>query len=72
MKARRVGFAIVAAALLIPFPSAQAATPRPLVAKVERVSDGDTITAITLEETKHRLRLLGNEAPQVSHAKRLN
>ena len=49
--------------------SAHAATPRTLVAKVERVSDGDTITAITNNQTKLRLRLLGIDAPEISHRK---
>jgi endonuclease YncB( thermonuclease family) len=44
-----------------------AATPRALVAAVERVSDGDTITALTSEGTKLRLRLLGIDAPEIAH-----
>jgi endonuclease YncB( thermonuclease family) len=52
--------------------TAQAATPRTFVATVKRVSDGDAITAITSNGTKLCTRLLGIEAPQVSHAKRLN
>jgi len=40
---------------------ADATAPRTLVAKVQRVSDGDTITAISSNQTK--LRLLGIEAP---------
>ncbi len=35
-----------------------AGTPRTLVAKVERVVDGDTLIAITTEGTKLRIRLL--------------
>ncbi len=46
---------------------AYAATPRTPVAKVEHVSDGDTITAITGNQTKLRLRLLGIDAPEVPH-----
>jgi hypothetical protein len=49
-----------------------AVTPRTFVATVERVSDGDAITAITSNDTKLCTRLLGIEAPQVFHAKRLN
>ena len=41
--------------------------PRTLTAKVERVSDGDTITAITGNKTKFRIRLLGIDAPEVPH-----
>jgi len=40
--------------------TAHAAIPRTLVAKVERVSDGNTITALTSNGTKLRIRLLGN------------
>ncbi len=47
--------------------SAHAATPRTLVAKVERVSDGDTVTAVTSNQTKLRLRLLGIDAPEIPH-----
>ncbi len=47
--------------------SAHAANPRTLVAKVERVSDGDTITTITANQTKLRIRLLGIDAPEVPH-----
>ncbi len=39
--------------------SAHAATPRTIVAKVERVSDGDTLIAVSENQTKLRLRLLG-------------
>ncbi len=69
MKVGRVCFSIVATVLLV-FPlSPHAATPRTLIAKVGRVSDGDTITAITSEGTKLRLRLLGIDAPEVPHGK---
>jgi endonuclease YncB( thermonuclease family) len=47
-----------------------AATPRTLVAKVERVSDGDTITATSSNQTKLRIRLLGIDAPEVPHGKK--
>ncbi len=67
MKARKVGFAIVAAVLLLVPLSARAATPRTLVAKVERVSDGDTIIDITSNQTKLHIRLLGIDAPEVPH-----
>ncbi|HSD52181.1 MAG TPA: thermonuclease family protein [Candidatus Methylomirabilis sp.] len=46
---------------------AHGATPRTLVAKVERVSDGDTLTALTSEGTKLKIRLLGIDAPGVPH-----
>ncbi len=47
-----------------------AATPRTLVAKVERVSDGDTITAITENQTRLRIRLLGIGAPEIPHGRK--
>jgi endonuclease YncB( thermonuclease family) len=37
---------------------------------VERVSDGDTITAVTNNQTKLRLRLIGIDAPEVPHGKK--
>ncbi len=40
--------------------------PRTRIASVERVSDGDTITAITSNQTKLRIRLLGTDAPRSS------
>ncbi len=64
---RRIRALIVAAILLFPSGLALAATPRALVAKVERVSDGDTITALTSEGTKLRLRLIGIDAPEAPH-----
>ena len=47
--------------------SANAATVRTLIASVQRVSDGDTITAIMENQTKLRIRLLGIDAPEVPH-----
>jgi micrococcal nuclease len=61
--------AFVTSVLLL-LPSAHAATPRTLVAKVERVSDGDTITALTSEGTKLRIRLLGIDAPEIPHGQK--
>ncbi len=57
-------------ALLIPSPSAHAATPRTIVAKVQLVTDGDTITAITSEGTKLRIRMRGIDAPEVPHGEK--
>ncbi len=48
---------------------AHAASPRTLVAQVERVSDGDSVTATTSEGTKLRIRLLGIDAPEIAHGK---
>ncbi len=70
MNGSRVCFSIVATVLLL-FPlSPRAATPITLVAEVERVRDGDTITALTSEGTKLKIRLLGNDAPEVPHGKK--
>ncbi len=49
---------------------AYAASPRTLVAKVKQVSDGNTLTAFTSEGTSLRLRLLGIDAPEVSHGRK--
>ncbi len=59
---------LFAGILLVAF--AHATTPRTLIANVERVSDGDTITALTSNQTKLRLRLLGIDAPEVPHGDR--
>ncbi len=64
LTACRVFFSLI---LFYPLGVSHAATPRTLVAEVERVSDGDTITAITSNQTKLRLRLLGIDAPEVPH-----
>ena len=64
---RRPFYAIAATIVLFLLSFAQAATPRTLVAKVERVSDGDTITAITSNQTRLRIRLLGIDAPELPH-----
>jgi endonuclease YncB( thermonuclease family) len=45
--------------------AADAGTLREFVAKVDRVSDGDTVTALTSEGTKLRLRLLAIDAPKL-------
>ena len=59
--------ATIALGLLTALTTARAATPRTLLAKVERVSDGDTVVALTANGTKLRLRLLGIDAPEVAH-----
>jgi endonuclease YncB( thermonuclease family) len=70
MKACRIFGCFITTVLLVLPHSAHAATPRTLVAKVERVSDGDTIVAISGNQTKLRLRLLGIDAPEVPHGKK--
>jgi len=47
--------------------TAHAAAPRTSVARVDRVSDGDTLTAMTENGTKLRIRLLGIDAPEIAH-----
>ena len=59
--------ALALSVLLIPCPSAHAATPRTLTATVERVSGGDTSVAIAENGTKLKIRLLGIDAPEVAH-----
>ncbi len=68
IEARKLLLFIAAITLLHPY-SSHAASPRTLVAKVERVSDGDTVIAVTSNQTKLRLRLLGIDAPEVPHGK---
>jgi len=57
-------------AVLVASPPALAATPRSLSATVERVSDGDTVVAITANQTKLRIRLLGIDAPEIPRGKK--
>jgi endonuclease YncB( thermonuclease family) len=66
----RVCLSAVAALLLLLPPSTHAATPRTLTATVERVSDGDTVVAITSNQTKLRIRLLGIDAPEIPHGRK--
>jgi len=61
---------VIAVSLGVLLPATHSATSRTLVATVQRVSDGDTITAITSEGTKLRLRLLGIDVPEVPHGKK--
>lgn len=66
----RHAFIAVATSILLLVSSAHAATPRTLVAMVERVSHGDTITAVTSNQTKLRIRILGIDAPEIPHGKK--
>ncbi len=59
---------LLASVLLLTF--THAAAPRILVAKVERVSDWDTVTAISSNQTKLRIRLLGIDAPEIPHGEK--
>ena len=49
--------------------TAAATPPRTLSAAVERVSDGDTVVAVTDNSSKLRIRLLGIDAPEIPHGK---
>jgi micrococcal nuclease len=44
-----------------------AAAPRSLVAIVQHVADGDSVTAISVNGTKLRIRLLGVDAPEIAN-----
>jgi endonuclease YncB( thermonuclease family) len=64
-----VGAPLVAlgVALLPALRPATAAAPPALLAKVERVSDGDSLVAVSENGTQLRFRLLGIDAPAVPH-----
>jgi endonuclease YncB( thermonuclease family) len=59
--------ALVCLALAVP---ALPASPRSLVATVQHVADGDTVTAISANGTKLRIRLLGIDALESAHETR--
>ncbi len=67
MPARSAFIASAVSFLVILLASAQAGTPRTLIAIVQRVSDGDTLIALTENQTKLRIRLLGIDAPEGPH-----
>jgi micrococcal nuclease len=65
---RRVASLVICLiAILLLVATANAATLRTLTAKVDRVSDGDTVTATDASGTKLRIRLLGIDAPEIAH-----
>jgi micrococcal nuclease len=65
---RRFGGPILAGLTwLVLATQATAAMPRTLVATVERVTDGDSVGAVTENGTKLRIRLLGIDAPELPH-----
>ena len=64
---RGVGVVLAGLAYLLLIAQATAATPRPLVATVARVTDGDSVVAVTATGTKLRVRLLGIDAPELPH-----
>ncbi len=43
------------------------AAPRTFVARVERVTDGDSVIAVADNKTRLRIRLLGIDAPELPH-----
>jgi endonuclease YncB( thermonuclease family) len=64
---RVVGIVLVGLTCLVLGAQAPAATPRTLVATVERVTDGDSVGTVTENGTKLRLRLLGIDAPELPY-----
>ena len=46
------------------------ASPRSLVATIQHIADGDSVTALSDNNTKLRIRLLGIDAPEVAHDKK--
>ena len=61
---------LVAISLLVLPQAPSAASPRTIVAKVDRVSDGDTLVATASNGTKLRIRFLGIDAPEIAHGKK--
>jgi endonuclease YncB( thermonuclease family) len=59
--------ALACLALAVP---AFSASPRSIVTTVQGVADGDTVTAISANGTKLRIRLLGIDAPEIPHGKK--
>ncbi len=67
---RLTRWGVVAALLLWGLAGTAGATPpRTLSAAVERVSDGDTVVAVTDKAARLRIRLLGIDAPEIPHGK---
>ncbi len=64
---RQIAFAVAVSFFAFLLNPAHAASPGTITAKVERVGDGETITAVTSNQTKFRIRLLGIDAPEVPH-----
>jgi endonuclease YncB( thermonuclease family) len=53
--------------LLIAFPNSSRTTIRTVEGIVQKVSDGDTLTLITRDGTKLRVRIYGIDAPEMRH-----
>lgn len=60
--------ALLLAALALAVPG-DGTPPRSLQGRVERVADGDTLTARTDNQTRLRVRLLGIDAPEIPHGR---
>ena len=67
LRGRRLLYPLIALAFLTITVPALWADSRSFVATVNRVSDGDTIIAMTADGTKLRVRLLGIDAPEIPH-----
>jgi endonuclease YncB( thermonuclease family) len=67
MLARIVPLASTVVFLLPLLSTAHGDSSRTLVAAIGRVADGDTVIAVTNNQTKVRIRLLGIDAPEVPH-----
>jgi endonuclease YncB( thermonuclease family) len=63
-----VPLALIHFLLLLDF--SHAASPRTLPLTVQRVADGDTVIAVTGNQAKLRIRLLGIDAPEIAHGKK--
>ena len=70
LKRRSLLLRLIASVVLALGKPALAASPRHLVATIRHVSDGDSITALSDNDTKLRIRLLGIDAPEVAHDKK--
>ncbi len=64
---RSLECALAALLCLLLVTHATAATPRTLVARVERIANGDSVIAVTDNQTRLRIRLLGIDAPELSY-----
>ena len=47
--------------------SSHAASPRSIIATVQHIADGDSVTALSDNNTKLRIRLLGIDAPEIAN-----
>ena len=61
---------IVCCILLCLLNSVQGAALQTIVGTINRVSDGDSVTALSNNNAKLRIRLLGIDAPEVAHDKK--